>query len=226
MLDNPLFGVYSTQIGSLYEYFVMVFTSIGDALFTKTQQRVLALLYGKPDRRFYTNEIVRLVAMGRGTVSRELERLVSSGLLVVTKEGNQHYYQANHNNPIYQELLAIVRKTFGIVDVLGSALRALDDKIDLSFVYGSIAKKEETASSDVDLFIVSELLTYTDVMVVLSDTEQLLDRPINPSIYAKEQIKTKLSDKNSFLTRVLEQPKLWIKGTDNDINELREFSKN
>ena len=112
-------------------------------------------------------------------------------------------------------------KTFGIVDVLSSALIALDDKIDLSFVYGSIAKKEETASSDIDLFIVSESLAYADVMVVLSDSELLLDRPINPSIYTKEQIKTKLLDKNSFLTRVMEQPKLWIKGTDNDISEFR-----
>ena len=140
---------------------------------------------------------------------------------MVTHEGNQHYYQPNHNNPIFQELLGIVRKTFGIVDVLCSALMALDDKIDLSFVYGSVAKKEETASSDIDLFIVSESLAYADVMVVLSESEQLLDRPINPSIYTKEQIKTKLLDKNSFLTRVMEQPKLWIKGTDNDISEFR-----
>ena len=86
-------------------------TTIGDALFTKTQQRVLGLLYGKPGKNFYTNEIVRWADMGRGTIRRELDRLVSAGLLVVTRKGNQHHYRANSNNPIYHELLDIVRKT-------------------------------------------------------------------------------------------------------------------
>jgi len=96
----------------------MPVTTIGDALFTKTQQRVLGLLYGKPEQSFYTNEIVRLADMGRGTIRRELERLVSAGLLVVSREGNQLHYRANPRNPVYQELLAIVRKTFGVVDVI------------------------------------------------------------------------------------------------------------
>ena len=105
-------------------------TTIGDALFTKTQQRVRGLLYGKPEQSFYTNEIVRRANMGRGTILRELERLVAAGLLVISHEGNQHHYQANPNNPIYHELLGIVRKTFGIVDVISSVLVAVDDQID------------------------------------------------------------------------------------------------
>jgi DNA-binding transcriptional ArsR family regulator len=97
-------------------------TSIGDALFTKTQQRVLGLLYGKPGQSFYTNEIVRRADMGRGTVRRELERLTAAGLVVVRREGNQHHYQANSSCPVYQELLGIVKKTFGVADVIRTAL--------------------------------------------------------------------------------------------------------
>ena len=201
-------------------------TTIGDALFTKTQQRVLGLLYGKPEKSFYTNEIVRWADMGRGTIRRELERLVSSGLLVVTREGNQHHYRANPDNPVYPELLGLVRKTFGIADVIRAGLAPVSEHIDLAFIYGSIARKEETASSDIDLLVITDSLAYTDLVAELGEAEQSLGRPINPSIYTAEQIKDKLVQKNAFLTRVMEQPKLWVKGGEDDIKEFREFSKN
>ena len=192
-------------------------TTIGDALFTKTQQRVLSLLYGKPDKSFYTNEIVRRADMGRGTISRELARLVSAGVLVITRVGNQNHYRANPDTPVYNELLGIVRKTFGIADVIRAVLAPLDDQIDWAFVYGSIAKGEEAAHSDIDLLVATESLAYADLMKDLTQAEQLLDRPINPSIYTLEQIKNKLHDKNAFLSRVMEQPKLWVKGSKDDI---------
>ena len=194
-------------------------TTIGDALFTKTQQRVLGLLYGKPEQSFYTNEIVRWADMGRGTIIRELQRLVSAGLLVVTREGNQHHYRANPDNPIYQELLGIVRKSFGFADVIQAELVPVNEQIDLAFIYGSIARGEDTASSDSDLLVVSDSLAYADLMAVLADAEKSLGRPINPSIYTVEQIRNKLELKNSFLTRLMEQPKLWVKGGEDDIGE-------
>lgn len=195
----------------------MTTSSIGEVLFTKTQQRVLGLLYGKPDQSFYTNEIVRLAGMGRGTVRRELEKLVSAGLLVVSRAGNQHHYRANPDNPIYQELLAIVRKTFGIADVIRAELAPVYEQIDLAFIYGSIARGEGTATSDIDLLVVSDALAYADLMMVLADAEQSLGRPINPSIYTAEQIRDKLADNNAFLTRLMEQPKIWLKGGEDDI---------
>ena len=196
-------------------------TSIGDALFTKTQQRVLGLLYGKPEQRFYTNEIVRRADMGRGTVRRELDKLVSAGLLLMSREGNQHYYRANPDNPVYNELVDIVRKTFGLSDVVRAALLPIIDQIDLAFIYGSVARKEDVASSDIDLLVITDSLAYADLMAVLTDAEQSLDRPINPSIYSAEQFKGKLAEKNAFITRLMEQPKLWVKGDDDGIREIR-----
>ena len=118
----------------------MTISSIGDALFTKTQQKVLGLLFGKPDESFYTNEIMRRVAMGRGTVSRELDRLVGADLISLTKEGNQNHYQANANNPVFQELVNIVKKSFGVADEIKERLRPLGSKIELAFIYGSVSK--------------------------------------------------------------------------------------
>ena len=195
----------------------MMPTSIGDALFTKTQQRVLGLLYGKPDQSFYTNEIVRWADMGRGTIRRELDRLVSAGLLQVSSAGNQRHYQANAANPIYTELLAIVRKTFGVADVIREALKPLDRKIEFAFVFGSMAKGEDSAASDIDLMVVAEALPYADLMAVLVDVEDALGRPVNPSIYSQQALNERLASNNAFVTRVMEQPKLWIKGVKDDI---------
>lgn len=193
--------------------------SIGDALFTKTQQRVLGLLFGKPDKRFYTNEIMRWADMGRGTVSRELSRLVSAGLLTATREGNQNHYQANQDCPVFDELVGIVRKTFGVADVIRERLKPLDDQIELAFIYGSIAKGEATGSSDIDLMLIGTALSYGQVMELLMPLEDSLRRTVNPTIFEKEDFVAKLKTGNSFVTRVMEQSKIMIKGSENDIRE-------
>lgn len=192
---------------------------IGDALFTKTQQKVLGLLFGKPDKSFYTNEIMRWASMGRGTVSRELDRLVGAGLLTSTKEGNQNHYQANNKSPVYNELVSIVRKTFGAADGIRQALQSLDEHIDLAFIYGSIAKGADTKSSDIDLMLVGKELSYGDVVEALLPLEESLQRTINPTIYEKENFVAKLNANNSFVSRVMEQQKILIKGDENAIGE-------
>ncbi|MFT7184771.1 MAG: DNA-binding transcriptional ArsR family regulator, partial [Pseudohongiellaceae bacterium] len=118
ILDKTQFGSYSTQIGSYRMGVRIMKTNIGDALFTKAQQKVLALLFGQPDKSFYLNEVVRLADMGRGVISRELNKLTAAGLLVVSKQGNQNHYQANKASPIINELSGIVKKTFGVAGVL------------------------------------------------------------------------------------------------------------
>src|SRR3954463_35185 len=124
---------------------------MGEALFSGVQQRVLALLFGMPERSFYRNELLKLTDSGKGALQRELERLEKSGLVTVRAQGNQRHYQANKAAPIFQELHGIVIKTFGVADVVSQHLAPLADRIQAAFIYGSIAKKSETASSDVDL---------------------------------------------------------------------------
>jgi len=197
----------------------MLPTSIGDALFTKTQRRVLSLLYGKPDKSFYTNEIMRWADMGRGTIRRELDRLTSAGLLVVTREGNQLHYQANADNPIYSELLNIVRKTFGVAEVIRKALQPLDSQIELSFVFGSMAKATDVKTSDIDLMLVGDRLIYGDVVDLLMPVEESLQRTINPTIYTHTDFRAKMKEGSSFLIRVMKQPKLMVKGVIDDFRE-------
>ena len=195
-------------------------SSIGDALFTKTQQKVLGLLFGKPDESFYTNEIIRRVAMGRGTVSRELERLVGAGIISITRDGNQNYYQANADNPVFQELVNIVKKSFGVADEIKESLKPLEDNIELAFIYGSVAKGSQTKSSDIDLMLIGNDLSYGLVVELLMPLEESLKRSINPTIYEMNEFRTKLEKDNSFVTRVIEQPKIMIKGSEDDIRAI------
>lgn len=217
-MKRPKMGSIVPKLG-LYGL-VMLSTTIGDVLFTKTQQRVLGLLFGKPDKSFYLNEIVRWADMGRGTIRRELERLLSAGLLTVNYEGNQHHYQANPDSPVYSELLSIVRKTFGVADVIRDALKPFDEQIRYAFVYGSIAKSTDAKTSDIDLMLVGEELVYGDVIDALMPLEESLKRTINPTIYNLSEFKARLVQDSSFLKRVLEQPKLWLKGGEDDIRAI------
>ena len=198
---------------------------MASVLFTKTQQRVLGLLYGRPEQSFYLNQVVSLANIGKGTVNRELERLAAAGLVVKKKVGNQSHYQANPECPIFQELLSIVRKTFGVADVIRTAVDSILDDMALAFVYGSIAKAEDTDKSDVDLFVVTEELAYSEVMELLLEAEQQLGRTINPTIYGLDELKEKVQQENAFVTRVLAQPKIWIKEDEDVYRAIRESGK-
>ena len=192
---------------------------LSDTLFTKVQQRVLSVIFGQPDRAFYGNEIIRLADVGVGAVMRELERLVASGLVMVTRSGNQKHYQANPDSPIFSELRSLVLKTFGVADVLRQALLPFADRIQVAFVYGSVAKGQDSASSDIDLMIVSGDLAYPDMFAALTEAEKQIGRTVNPTIYTQEELNKRLTDGNDFITRVLDQPKIFIVGTDNDIRQ-------
>jgi len=216
-LEKSQFNTYNTLIGSYRFAYIMLQTTIADSLFTKTQQKVMGLLFRKPDTSFYLNEIVRLADMGKGTIKRELEKMTQAGLLTVKRIGNQTHYQANPASPVYDELISISRKTFGLADIIRQAFQSdnsflANDSIQYAFIYGSIAKVEETAQSDIDLMIIGDDLAYTDMMNLLIPIEKELQRPINPSIYTLEDFKNKLNEKNSFITRVLEQEKINVIG--------------
>jgi predicted nucleotidyltransferase len=186
--------------------------SLADALFSGTQQRVLALLFGQPDRSFYANELIALARAGSGAVQRELARLAKSGLATVQVSGNQKHYQANPASPIFQELCGVVRKTMGLAEPLREALSPLAKRINAAFVYGSVAKRSDSASSDIDLMIVSNDLTYADLYEALEVVSQQLGRKVNPTIFTPSELAKRFASGGAFVKRVLEQPKVWLKG--------------
>lgn len=193
-------------------------TGLADALFTQTQQRVLGLLFGQPQRRFTVSELIASTGAGSGAVQRELAKLLGSGLLTQQRNGSQKHYQANADAPIHAELVAIIQKTVGLVEPLRNAVEVLADRISAAFVYGSVAKRSDTASSDIDLMILSDTLGYGEVMAVLHSFAEQMGREVNPTIYSHEEFGRRIRESNSFLARVLEQPKLWVIGGKDDLD--------
>jgi len=191
---------------------------LGGVLFTHTQQRVLACLFGQPERSYFANELIKLTGAGSGAVQRELKRLTESGLVTSEMRGNQRHFQANPDSPIYQELTQIVQKTFGLAQPIRECLAPFRESIRCAFIFGSIAKKQDTAMSDIDLFVISDTLSYPDLLNLLLATEQRLGRSINTTIYSETDLQERLRANNAFLTRVLNQPKIWIFGSESYIS--------
>lgn len=190
--------------------------SLSDALFTATQRRVLGCLFGQPGRSYNVSELIQNTGAGSGAVQRELARLAGSGLLRVEQVGKQKRYSANPDAPIHDELVAIVRKTFGLADPLREALTPLADRIRAAFVYGSVAKGTDVASSDIDLMLVSDDLAYPDVMGALHPVIERLGREVNPTLYTQTELRQRLDSGNSFVTRVLQQPRIWLIGGEHE----------
>ncbi len=190
---------------------------LADALFAKVQQRVLGVLFGNPRRSFYANEVIALARSGTGAVQRELRRLEASGLVTVTRVGKQKHYQANPGSPVFDELRVLVLKTVGLADVLRAALAPMSRDIRAAFVYGSIARGEDTAASDIDLLVVSERLTHADLFAALEQATARLGRKVAPTIYSSKELSKRVKQENAFVTRVLAQPKLWLIGDERDL---------
>lgn len=192
---------------------------LADLLFGRTRGAVLALLYGRADQSFYTRQIARAVNASVGAVQRELENLSKVGLIVRKSVGTQVFYQANRDAPIFREMQGIVNKTIGVFSVLRSALHPLARRILVAFVYGSVAREEETAQSDVDLLVVGKA-TLDEILSLLSTVEKNIGRPINPTVYSVVEFKSKLASGNHFLTAVLKGQKVFLLGDEDELRKV------
>ena len=185
---------------------------LADALFTSTQRRLLGLLFGQPERSFFVTELIELADVGRGAVQRELSRLEYSGLIVTERHGNRKHCRANPDAPIYDELCSIILKTVGMEEQVRAALEPLEERMSLALIFGSVAKRSDTARSDIDLLVVSADLTLEELYSRLSWVEKRLERQVNPTLYTVDEFDRRLATGNAFLKRVLEGPMYLLSG--------------
>jgi predicted nucleotidyltransferase len=200
---------------------VRAVSSLTDALFSKTQQRVLALVFGQPDRSFFATELIQLTGSGSGAIQRELARLSESGLVVVTRVGNQKHFQANRRAPVFQELRSIVQKTIGLEEPLKSALRPLGNRIEFAIAYGSTVRRTDHAASDVDLLIVGDDLTLEQLYAALGPVERRLARKLNPTLYTMEEFLRRRKSAGSFIGKVLAGEHIVLMGSERAVAPAR-----
>lgn len=193
-------------------------SSLAGALFSRVQLKVLGLLFGQPERTFQSAEIIRLADSGTGAVHRQLRRLADAGWVTVTPIGNQKHYQANHDCPAFEDLRGLIVKTVGLVEPIRKALEPLSDRITAAFIYGSMAKGEAHAESDIDLLIVSATLGLADVYPVLQQAESTLGRTINPNIMTGIEWKQRRQVLDSFAARIALQPRLFVIGDEHALD--------
>jgi len=190
-------------------------------LFGKTRRAVLALLYSHVEEPFYLRQIARTAGGGLGAVQRELKKLSEAGIIRRTVRGRQVYYQANPECPVYSELKSLVVKTVGVGDVLRAALVPLSDRINVAFLFGSLARGGERSSSDADVMIVGDV-TFAEVVSVLGRAQETVRREINPLVYPPEEFQFKLTADHHFLKKVLEESKFFLIGDEYELAKLVE----
>lgn len=196
----------------------MAASAAADILFGPVQQRVLGLLFGQPGRRFQSAELIRLVRSGTGSVHRLLTGLAQAGLVRVETVGNQKFYQAEPASPVFAELCGLVRKTMGLALPLQLALAPFAQRIDAAFVYGSVARGEESAGSDIDLMVIADDVDYAALYAALPAAEASLARPINPTVMSRADWRRKRARRDGFVARVAALDKLFVFGSEHDLD--------
>lgn len=216
LIDIPNLGTIIPNMGTTSRATQTPLTpaSLADALFTPVQQRVLGWLFGQPGRRFQSGELIRLANSGTGAVHRLLTRLAQTGLVTVERVGNQKHYQANAASPVFAELAGLIRKSVGLAFPLQEALAPLAQKISAAFVYGSVARGEEHAASDIDLMVIAQALDYPALYEALQTAETALGRRINPTLMQPAEWQSKRGDADSFAARIASQPRMFLIGSD------------
>jgi predicted nucleotidyltransferase len=191
---------------------------LASLLFGAYRREVLALLLLHPDASLHVREIARLTGKVPGTLLRELNQLADAGVLSRRPVGNQVHFQANPACPIYDELRSILKKTSGLADVLRQALEPLAGKVKAAFVYGSMARGDERAGSDVDLMVVGEA-RLAEVVQALAPAHEVLRREINPNVYRTAEFSQKLAEAEPFLQRVMQDRKIYLIGGEDDFRK-------
>lgn len=194
---------------------------LAEGLFSRVQLRVLALLFGQSERGFQGAELIRLAGSGVGAVHRELARLVLSGIVSVQPLGRQKIYSANRESPIFGELHGLIMKTVGLSQPLRDALEPFTDRIKYAFIYGSTARGDDTAASDVDLMIIGDELAYPEVLAALLPVEQAIGRTVSVNLLNGEEFGRRLLSHDSFITRVMSQEKITLLGSLDGIEPAR-----
>jgi predicted nucleotidyltransferase len=194
-------------------------THLMDLLFTALRQRVMAELLLQPETTFHLRELARRTGSHVGTLARELEKLTQAGLLLRSQQGNQVHYRANVDHLLYPDLAALFQKTHGVGRLMQQALLELDEKIESAFIYGSMANRTATTRSDIDVLVIGTA-AFAELVRVLHPLQEILRREINPVLYSGKEFASRLKRGDAFATTLAANPRIWIKGTDDDLAKL------
>jgi predicted nucleotidyltransferase len=190
-----------------------------NSLFPNVRQGVLAATLTRPEKWWYLSELAGFLHTRPSSLQRELRSLEQSGILQLRKDGRRTYFKAETRSPIFRELRSIFEKTVGLIPTLRDALRPSAEKIVCAFVYGSIARHEEHATSDIDLMVIGTV-GLGDLAPSLRKAEKRLGREVNVTNYSIDEFRKKVAEGDHFLTTVLKGSLQFVKGEQRDLDAI------
>lgn len=188
------------------------------ALLSPTRQGVLTTLFLRPDKEWFLSELAASLGTGPSSLQREVDALVRVGILKKRVDGRRSYVKANQDSPIFPELRGLIEKTSGIISMLQDAVKRAK-RLKIAFIYGSLARGEEGAESDVDLMLLGNVSTM-ELSPKLRSVEVAVGRQINPTVFSLDEFAKKLAEKNHFLQTVLKNKKIMLVGTEDELEEI------
>jgi predicted nucleotidyltransferase len=199
-------------------------TSIASHLMGQTRSAVLSTLLLHPESSLHVHELARRTGASAGSLHRELRALAELGVLLRQEVGRQVHYRANPASPVFAELAGLLRKTVGLADVLRDALVPLGKKVALAFVFGSVAGGSERPGSDVDLMVLGSA-SFADLARALAPAHEVLGREVNPTLMAPREFARRLAARDGFARSVVQGPRVWLVGDEDDFAELASHRK-
>ena len=187
-----------------------------DALLPRTRQNILATLLLSPERRWYLSDLAQHLKVTPSSLQRELASLSEAGVLCREVDGNRVYYQANSAFSLLPELQSLFAKTVGLADQIRDTLEPFWEGIDLAFIYGSVARGERMAQSDVDVLVVGSV-GIADLALPLRELEQALQIPVNVTHFTRAEFQDKWRQENHFLRTILHGQKIFLKGSEHEL---------
>ena len=182
---------------------------------SRTRKELFRLYFTNPDQAYYLRELERILRIPVSMIRNELIRLEEDGIFLSRRKGNQTYYILNQSYPLFDELKSIVSKTIGIQGLLRENLAKVRG-IEVAFIYGSFARHEETAKSDIDLLVIGTI-DENRLLREINKLEKVLRREINYSIFSKDEFEHKMRGKDPFITDLLKNHKIFVVGDQNDL---------
>jgi hypothetical protein len=188
-------------------------------LFGKTREALLGLFYRQPSISYYTTQVIKAVQGGSGAIQRELNNLSEAGIIVREAHDRHVSYWANQNHPIFSELRSIVRKTFGMTEVIRGALLPVAEDIKIALLFYPISPNSDGREDDIELMVIGDI-HFNDVVDQLGLTETELGREINTVVYPESTFKQKIRSDQNFENSIAGRDKIFLIGDDDELSKL------
>ena len=191
--------------------------ALAQILSSRVRAELFRIMFGITKAELHVRELARRSGLHEATVRQELRKLKGLDLVFERRDGNRVYYRANTHHPLYVDIHQIVIKTIGLVDIFRPKLSHKD--IHIAFIFGSITTGKEKSHSDIDLMVIGKI-GLRKLISLLSGLSEQVGREINPHVMTESEYSKRVKSKDHFATHVLDGPKLFIVGTENDLETM------